>query len=55
MDRRADRENVLDTKLLTEVGVEEAQAGIPALHADSITLFDAVNLKDLTPYVPACP
>jgi hypothetical protein len=47
--------NVLDTKLLTEAGVEEAQAGIPALHADSITLFDTVTLKDLAPHVPACP
>lgn len=44
--------NVLDTKLLIEAGVEEAQAVILALHDDSTTLFATVILKDLAPHVP---
>jgi Trk K+ transport system NAD-binding subunit len=44
--------NVLDARMLEEVGVRDAQAVILALDTDSATLFATVILKDLAPGVP---
>jgi len=44
--------NVLDTQLLKQAGIENAQAVILALRADSTTLFSTVIIKDLAPDVP---
>ena len=44
--------NVLDTKVLQDVGVAGMQAVIVALSADTTTLFCTVILKDLAPDVP---
>ena len=44
--------NVLDTQVLKQAGVENAQAVILALAADSTTLFSTVIVKDLAPEVP---
>jgi Trk K+ transport system NAD-binding subunit len=44
--------NVLDTKLLKQAGVENVQAVILALSADSTTLFTTVIVKDMAPDVP---
>ncbi len=44
--------NVMDTQILKQAGVENAQAVILALSADSTTLFATVIVKDLAPDVP---
>ena len=44
--------NIVDTQVLKQAGVENAQAVILALSADSTTLFAAVIVKDLAPAVP---
>jgi Trk K+ transport system NAD-binding subunit len=44
--------NVLDTKVLNEANINDAQAVILALNADTTTLFATVILKDLAPDVP---
>ncbi len=44
--------NVLDTQVLREAGLENAQAVILALRADATTLFSTVIIKDLAPDVP---
>ena len=44
--------NVLDTQILKRAGVENVQAVILALNADSTTLFATVIVKDLAPDVP---
>jgi Trk K+ transport system NAD-binding subunit len=44
--------NVLDTKLLQQAGIENAQAVILALRADATTLFSTVIIKDMAPDVP---
>ena len=44
--------NVLDTKLLKQAGVENVQAVVLALSADSTTLFTTVIVKDMAPDVP---
>jgi Trk K+ transport system NAD-binding subunit len=44
--------NVLDTQILKQAGVENVQAVILALNADSTTLFATVIFKDLAPDVP---
>jgi Trk K+ transport system NAD-binding subunit len=44
--------NVLDTQILKQAGVENVQAVILALNADSTTLFTTVIVKDLAPDVP---
>jgi Trk K+ transport system NAD-binding subunit len=44
--------NVLDTKVLNEANINDAQAVILALNADTATLFATVILKDLAPDVP---
>ena len=55
---RVEREGVtlvgdaLDSRLLERAGVQDAQAAILALDADSITMFATVILKDLAPDVP---
>ena len=55
---REDREGVtlagdaLDSRILEEAGVGNAQAAILALDTDSATMFATVILKDLAPEVP---
>jgi len=44
--------NVIDTQVLKQAGVENVQAVILALSADSTTLFATVIVKDLAPDVP---
>ncbi|MGH7888873.1 MAG: potassium channel family protein, partial [Candidatus Binatia bacterium] len=44
--------NVLDTQILKQAGVENVQAVILALSADSTTLFSTVIVKDMAPDVP---
>jgi Trk K+ transport system NAD-binding subunit len=44
--------NVLDTQILKQAGVDNVQAVILALSADSTTLFSTVIVKDLAPDVP---
>jgi Trk K+ transport system NAD-binding subunit len=44
--------NVLDTQILKQAGVENVQAVILALSADSTTLFATVIVKDMAPDVP---
>ncbi len=44
--------DVLDFRILEEVGVQEAQAVVVALDSDSATLFATVILRDLAPAVP---
>ncbi len=44
--------NVVDTQILKQAGVQEVQAVILALSADSTTLFSTVIVKDLAPDVP---
>ena len=44
--------NVLDSALLEQAGVRDAQAVILALSEDAATLFATVILKDLAPHVP---
>jgi len=44
--------NVVDTQILKQAGVENVQAVILALSADSTTLFATVIVKDLAPDVP---
>jgi Trk K+ transport system NAD-binding subunit len=44
--------NVVDTQVLKQAGVENVQAVILALSADSTTLFATVIVKDLAPDVP---
>jgi len=44
--------NVVDTKLLKQAGIENVQAVILALSADSTTLFTTVIVKDMAPEVP---
>jgi Trk K+ transport system NAD-binding subunit len=44
--------NVVDTKVLKQAGVENVQAVILALSADSTTLFTTVIVKDMAPDVP---
>ena len=44
--------NVLDVQVLRQAGVEDAQAVILALSADSTTIFATVILKDLLPDIP---
>jgi Trk K+ transport system NAD-binding subunit len=44
--------NVVDTKVLKQAGVEDVQAVILALSADSTTLFTTVIVKDMAPDVP---
>lgn len=44
--------NVLDTQVLKEAGIENAQAVILALAADATTLFSTVIIKDMAPDVP---
>ena len=44
--------NVLDTKVLQEANINDAQAVILALNADTATLFTTVIVKDLAPDVP---
>lgn len=44
--------NVIDTRILKEAGVENVQAVILALSADSTTLFGTVIIKDMAPDVP---
>ena len=44
--------NVLDTKVLQQANINDAQAVILALNADTATLFTTVIVKDLAPDVP---
>ena len=44
--------NVVDTQILKQAGVENVQAVILALSADSTTLFSTVIVKNLAPDVP---
>lgn len=44
--------DVLDSRILEEAGVREAQAVVVALDSDSATLFATVILKDIAPAVP---
>jgi Trk K+ transport system NAD-binding subunit len=44
--------NVLDTQILQQAGLDNVQAVILALSADSTTLFTTVIIKDLAPDVP---
>ena len=44
--------NVLDTQILKQAGVENVQAVILALSADSTTLFATVIVKEMAPDVP---
>ena len=44
--------NVLDTQVLEQAGLKDAQAVILALGADATTLFSAVIMRDLAPDVP---
>ena len=44
--------NVLDTQVLKQAGIENAQAVILALRADATTLFSTVIIKDMAPDVP---
>jgi Trk K+ transport system NAD-binding subunit len=44
--------NVLDTQILKEANINDAQAVILALDADTTTLFATVIVKDLAPDVP---
>ncbi len=44
--------NVLDTQILKQAGVENVQAVILALSADSTTLFATVIIKEMAPDVP---
>ena len=44
--------NVLDTRILQQAGVDNAQAVILALSTDATTLFSTVIIKDLVPDVP---
>ena len=44
--------NVLDTQLLKQAKVENVQAVILALSADTTTLFSTVIVKDMAPDVP---
>lgn len=44
--------NILDTQILKQAGVDNVQAVILALSADSTTLFTTVIVKDLAPDVP---
>jgi len=44
--------NVLDTQILKQAGVADAQSVILALNADATTLFATVIFKDLAPDVP---
>jgi len=44
--------NVLDTQILKQAGVDNVQAVILALSADSTTLFSTVIVKDMAPDVP---
>jgi Trk K+ transport system NAD-binding subunit len=44
--------NVLDTQILQESNIDDAQAVILALNADTTTLFASVIIKDLAPDVP---
>jgi Trk K+ transport system NAD-binding subunit len=44
--------DVLDQRVLEEVGVDQAQAVVLALDTDSSTLFATVIVKDLAPAVP---
>ncbi len=44
--------NVLDTKVLQEANISDAQAVILALNADTATLFTTVIVKDIAPDVP---
>ena len=44
--------NVVDTRILKEAGVQNVQAVILALSADSTTLFSTVIIKDMAPHVP---
>ena len=44
--------NVLDTQILKQAGIDNAQAVILALSADSTTLFATVIIKDLAPDLP---
>jgi Trk K+ transport system NAD-binding subunit len=44
--------NVLDTRILKQSGIENVQAVVLALSADSTTLFATVIVKDMAPDVP---
>ena len=44
--------NILDPELLTQAGIQDAQAIILALSEDATTLFATVIIKDLAPHVP---
>ena len=44
--------DALDSRILEEAGVTDAQAAILALDTDSATMFATVILKDLAPDVP---
>jgi Trk K+ transport system NAD-binding subunit len=44
--------NVLDTQILQQAGLKNAQAVILALAADATTLFSTVIIKDLAPDMP---
>src|SRR3970282_2670602 len=44
--------NVLDPQILKQAGVENVQAVILALSADSTTLFATVIVKEMAPDVP---
>ena len=44
--------NVLDTQVLEQAGLQDAQGVILALGADATTLFAAVILRDLAPALP---
>jgi Trk K+ transport system NAD-binding subunit len=44
--------NVLDTQILKQANIQDAQAVIVALSADTTTLFTTVIIKDLAPDVP---
>ena len=44
--------NVLDTRVLEQAGLHDAQAVILALSGDATTLFSAVIIRDLAPDVP---
>lgn len=44
--------NVLDSSLLEDIGIRDAQGVVLAVDDDSVTLFATVILKDLAPHVP---
>jgi Trk K+ transport system NAD-binding subunit len=44
--------NVLDTQVLKQAGLDNAQAVILALRADATTLFSTVIIKDMAPDLP---